>query len=209
MLNQKAFFKLSYGLYVISSCHNGKNAGCVVNTFAQVTAEPARVTVAVNKENFTTGVIQKAGRFEAVALAQSASMELIGMFGFHTSADTDKFKGFKTQTGQKGIPYICEQVTARFQCRVIDQMDAGTHLIFLAEVEEAEVLSNEESMTYAYYHQVKKGLTPPKASSYQPKAAKGFRCKICGYVLEAEELPEGFTCPICGRSADFFEKITD
>lgn len=208
-MDQKAFFKLSYGLYLISSSHEGKAAGCVVNTFAQVTSSPARVTVAVNKENFTTGVIQKSGRFEAVVLAQSAPMELIGLFGFHTSADTDKFSGFQVKVDENGVPYVCEQVTARFQCRVIGEMDAGTHLVFLAEVEEAEVLSGEEPLTYAYYHQVKKGLTPPKASSYQPKPVKGFRCKICGYVLEAEELPEGFTCPICGRDATFFEKITD
>ncbi len=207
MIDPKAFFQMNYGLYLIGSKLEGKAAGCVVNTLAQVTAIPEKMVVAVHKDNFTTGIIQKSGLFTGVALAKEASMDLIRTFGFRTSADTDKFSGFLTKTDSRGVPYIAEQISARFSCKVTGQMDLGTHLLFLGEVYEAERFE-AEPMTYSYYHQVKNGVTPPKASSYQPPVqTKGYRCKICGYVYEGETLPEGFVCPICKKGPEFFEKL--
>lgn len=123
-MNAKALQKLSYGLYLISTEHEGKAAGCVVNTFTQATSSPARVTVTINKGNFTTGMIQKSGKFTAVVLAQDAGMELIGRFGFRSSSDLDKFEGWKTAVGKNGVPYVAEQVVAQFECRVIGELDA-------------------------------------------------------------------------------------
>ena len=105
------------------------------------------------------------------------------------------------------MPYVAEQTVARFSCKVIDEVDLGTHILFVGEVLSAERLSDEEPMTYAYYHKVKKGVTPPKASSYQPKAVKGWRCKVCGYVLESDTIPDDFVCPICGQGREQFEQI--
>ncbi|MDO4399420.1 MAG: flavin reductase [Coriobacteriia bacterium] len=220
MVDRKAFFSLSYGVYVISAVDAGKQAGCIVNTFNQVTSSPARVSVTVNKENFTTGVILASGRFEASVLAQSAPMELIGRFGFKSSADIDKFAETEYALDEAGVPYVTEHVVAHIGARVIETVDVGTHMLIVGEVEDAAVLSNEEPMTYAYYHEVKGGKTPPKASSYtpdEPEAAPaaepapaariGWKCKICGYVVEMDELPEDFKCPICGMGREMFERV--
>ncbi|MEG0720623.1 MAG: flavin reductase family protein, partial [Lachnospiraceae bacterium] len=146
-MDKKAFQKLSYGLYLISTKAGDHTAGCVVNTFAQVTSDPAQVTIAINKDNHTTSLIQESGYFTCVALSQSATMELIGTFGFHSSKDYDKFKDFKTATDANGIPYVCEQASARFSCKVSSQMDVGSHVIFLGEVQDAEILDIAVPMT--------------------------------------------------------------
>ena len=153
-------------------------------------------------------MIQESGVFAAMALTKSADMDLIGKFGFQSSRDVDKFEGIACKTDGNGVKYITGPVAARFACKVIDTMDAGTHLIFLADVQEAEVLSDDEVMTYTYYHEVRKGTTPPKASSFQKEPqVQGWRCKVCGYVYEGETLPPDFVCPICKKGAEFFEKI--
>ena len=221
-IDTKAFRSMSYGLYIISAKSGDTTAGCVVNTFQQVTSKPARVSVAINKENFTTGVILESGRFEVSVLAESATMELIGRFGFKTSSEIDKFAETKHETDAAGVPYVAEHAVAHFGARVIDKVDVGTHYLIVGEVECAEVLSGEPPMTYAYYHQVKGGKTPPKASSFDPdggitpepapaqddaKPRIGWRCKLCGYVVEMDELPEGFTCPMCGVGREMFERI--
>ena len=210
MIEQKAFFSLNYGMYLLSSRQGDVVSGCVVNTLAQVTSAPLQMTVAVNKENYTTDIIQKSGLFTAVALTEDAGMELIGAFGFHSSRDKDKFDGFRTRADENGIPYICQQTAARFCCRVKGQLDLGTHILFLGEVLAAEPLEDRPPMTYAYYHQVKKGITPPKASSYlPPKPQKGYRCRICGHILESDTIPQGFVCPVCGHGPEDLEKILD
>ena len=166
-MDKKAFFKLSYGLYIITTAYDGKNSGCVVNTFTQVTSEPAKVSVAINKNNFTKQQIEKSGSFSAVVLSQDADIKLIGTFGFRSSADTDKFAGLPTKQDAHGNPYVTQSTAARFTCKVIDMVDVGSHVLFIAEVEDAEVLSDAEPMTYSYYHQIKKGTTPKNAPSYQ------------------------------------------
>lgn len=213
-MDLQALFTMSYGLYVVSSADGERRSGCIVNTLTQVTAEPPRLVVAVNKDNVTTEIIRKAGRFTGVALGVGAGMELIGRFGFRSGRDLDKFDGIPYGEDESGIPYPTEHAVARFSCRVIGETDLGTHVLFVGELTEAERLLDEEPMTYAYYHQVKKGLTPKNASSYNPteKAAvkeapkkESWRCTICGYVHEGP-LPEDFTCPVCGVGAELFEK---
>lgn len=208
-MDEKALFKLSYGLYIISSSFEGKDAGCVVNTLHQVTSSPIQVSVAVHKDNVTQQIIDQAKRFDAVVLTQDVDMDVIGTFGFHSSKDINKFEKVSYQRDQTGIPYVNEHVAARLSCRVVNQLDVGSHMMFIAEVEEAEVLSQEEVMTYAYYHQVKNGTTPKNASSYQAteEVKKGWRCTICGYIYEGDPLPTDFVCPICGAPASVFEKL--
>ena len=223
MIDSKAFRSMSYGVYIVSAFDGKTLAGCVVNTVVQVPSKPARVSVAINKENFTAGVVQRAGRFEATVLAESAPMELIGTFGFRTSSEVDKFSTCERAFDHAGVPYVTEHAVAHVGARVIETIDAGTHLLFIGEVDEASVLSSEAPMTYAYYHQVKGGKTPPKASSYEGPAAEaaapaaepaaepgkryGWRCTVCGYVLEQDELPADFKCPICGMGPDKFERV--
>lgn len=209
-MDMKAFYSLSCGLYLVGAAHEGRDYGCVVNTVTQVTAEPAKLMVAINKENATTAAVLESGRFEAAVLCETAPMELIGTFGFKTSREVDKFAPFQTAQDAHGVPYVTQDVAARFGCKVVDTLDAGTHMLIIGLVEEAETLSSGAPMTYAYYHRVKNGLTPPKASSYQPRQEKkpgGWRCKVCGYIYEGDTLPADYKCPICGQPASVFEKL--
>jgi flavin reductase (DIM6/NTAB) family NADH-FMN oxidoreductase RutF len=171
-MDKKAFFKISYGLYIVTTSFDGKDSGCVVNTLAQVTSDPPKVSVAINKNNFTEGQIEKSGRFAAVVIGQEADIKLIGTFGFRSSADTDKFAGVPTQRDANGIPYVTQSTLARFSCKLDKTLDLGTHVMLVGNVEDAEVLSDGEPMTYSYYHQIKKGTTPRNAPSYQKPTAK-------------------------------------
>jgi flavin reductase (DIM6/NTAB) family NADH-FMN oxidoreductase RutF/rubredoxin len=239
MIDRKAFHSFSYGLYIISSVGGeasagGRAVGCVVNTLQQVTSSPFRVSVAINKDNHTAQVIQRAGKFAATIIAQSAAMELIGTFGFMSSKDVDKFADFAVTFDEQGTPFVSEQMVARFSVKVIETIDVGTHMLFVGDVVEAKVLSDEPPITYDYYRAVKGGKTPPKASSYvgdetvgeavsgtsaadadgsptptppAPKGQTAWLCKVCGHVEIAKTLPEGFKCPICGQPKEVFEKI--
>lgn len=153
-IDSTAMFSMSYGLYVVASEADGLKAGCVVNTAVQVTAEPIRMSVAVHKDNVT-------------ALDQTADMPYIGNFGFRTSDTYDKFEKYQTAVSETGSPYCPEHACAMYACKLIDTVDVGTHYLFVGEVVQAERLSDELPLTYAYYHSTLKGKTPPKASSYQ------------------------------------------
>lgn len=166
-LDRKAFHKLSYGLYIVSTAFEGKDSACVVNTLQQVTYEPAKMSVAISKNNFTEQQIEKSNFFAAVALTQDADIKLIGTFGFRTSRDIDKFAGLKAARDENGAPYITESVTARFSLKLVDKFDLGSHVMLIGEVTGAEVLSEAEPLTYSYYQQIKKGTTPKNAPSYQ------------------------------------------
>ena len=165
-IDQTAMFAMSYGLYVVSAEADGLKAGCVVNTAVQVTADPIRLSVAVHKDNVTAGAIARAGAFAVTALDQTADMPYIGNFGFRSSDTYDKFATYRTAVSEVGSPYCPEHVCAVYGCRLIDTVDVGTHCLFIGEVEQAELLSGEPPLTYAYYHSTLKGKTPPKASSY-------------------------------------------
>ncbi|MEG0776522.1 MAG: flavin reductase [Raoultibacter sp.] len=219
-----AFFSLNYGLYIVSSAYGDEKAGCIVNTFSQVTAEPIQVSVALNKGNRTTEVIQKAGCFTAVCLAQDVPMETIGTFGFHSGVDTDKFAAWPHASDAAGMPYVIDHTVARFSAKVVDTLDLGTHILFIGEATEAEVTSSATPMTYAYYHQVKGGKTPPKASTFAAeetlpvvsadpavlgKKRIGWLCSVCGYIEWADELADDFICPVCGVGKDMFERIEE
>ncbi len=206
-MNLESFFKLTYGLYIVSSAFEENRSGCVVNTLSQVTAEPIQLTVAIHKDNFTAQLIQKSQRFNGVALTQGVPMEQIRRFGFQSGRDVDKFAGIPLAFDAAGIPYPTQSVAAMFSCKVVDQLDLGSHLLFVGLAEQGELLSNEPVLTYTDYHMVKKEQTPPKASSYQAPKKQGWRCKICGYVYEGDTLPEGFICPVCKKDASFFEKL--
>ena len=223
MIDKTAFRSLSYGLYLVAATDGERRAACVANTFQQVTSSPLQVSVALNKDNLTTDVIMDSGRFTVSCLAQDATMELIGTFGFHCSADVDKLASCETGVDAAGVPYVAEQCVARFSVRVVQAVNLGTHILYIGEVEEAEALCAGEPMTYAYYHLVKGGKTPPKASSYlpgeasvapaapaagdAPKPKYGWRCTVCGHIEYVDELPDDFVCPVCGLGKDMFERV--
>ena len=136
--------------------------------------------------------------------------QALSLCGSKSGRDVDKFAGFAWARDINGVPYVTEQCAARFACTVVNEVDLGTHILFVARVDDWAVLDDVPQMTYDYYHAVKKGLTPPKASSYRPPEEKvtGWRCTVCGYIYEGETLPANYKCPICGQGAEVFEKIT-
>lgn len=167
-----AFYKVTYGLYIVSVRCGGKDCGCIVNTLQQVTAEPAKMSVALSKNNFTESLIEQSGYFAAVALTQDADIRLIGNFGFKSGRDVDKFATYPFERDINGVAYITQSVAARFSLKLTDKLDVGTHMILVGDVLDAQVLSDAKPMSYAYYHLVKKGTTPKNAPSYQKPTAK-------------------------------------
>lgn len=223
MIDRAAFHSLSYGLYLVTSkLPDGRKVGCVANTFAQVSSNPPLVSVALNKENATTAAIRESGRFAASVLAESAGMELIGAFGFKSSLEVDKFAGVQQEVDEAQIPCITEKAVACFSVKVIEVVEAGTHLLFVGEVEQARTLSDEKPMTYAYYHQVLRGKTPPKAATYdgsageQVSTAEGGEAGATGPTGNAAATAGGeapltrtaWQCTLCGY-IEYVDELPD
>ena len=201
-MDTKAMFKIGYGLYVLTAREDGKDNGCIVNTFQQVTDEPLRVSVCVNKANHTCGMIARTGVFNVSVIAESATFDLFKRFGFQSGATVDKFADFPCPRSPNGVLAVDRSVNAVVSGKVFQTVDLGTHLMFLADVTDAVVRSTEETATYAYYQRAIK----PRP---QPQVKRGWRCLICGYFYEGEELPADFVCPICKHPASDFERVGD
>ncbi len=165
-MDATALYKFQSGLYVVSA-RDGEDVGaCIINTGLQLTSDPLQVEVVVNKQNHTEGVIARAGHFALTVVTESANMLYVGRFGFRTSATYDKFDGIAHEDTVLGDPYTPENAACVLACDVVKTLDVGTHTIFVGEVKDAQVLSQDTPMTYAYYHTVLKGKTPAKASSF-------------------------------------------
>lgn len=200
-MNANALFKISYGLFILTAEENGFDNGCVINTLTQQTGNPCTVSVTVNKSNKTCKMIKSTGKFNVSVISENAPFELFRHFGFQSGRDTEKFRDYpNSERAENGIYYIPGYTNAYFCCKVKSVTDLGTHLLFIAEVEDAEILSDFESMTYDFYH---KNVKPKP----QKTEKKGYRCKICGYIYEGETLPEDFVCPVCKHPASDFERI--
>lgn len=207
-MDLKAFFSLSYGVYVISSFANEKDTACIANTFTQVTAEPPKVSIALHKDNYTTSLIKETRVFNCSVLLADVEMDTIRRFGFQSGRDVNKFDGISYIKDELGIKHIDKEIAATFSCKVEQVIDVGTHVIYIGEVVACHSYSNEPVLTYADYHTKKKGTTPKLAPSYVKEVTKkGYRCTICGFILEDEVLPDDYKCPICNAPADLFEKI--
>lgn len=167
-MNKSTLFKLNYGVYIVTSKFQDAFSGCVVNTVTQITAEDKpKLTVAINKENYTCELVEKSKKINISILSQEADMMLIGKFGFRTGGEFDKLKDSKYIMGKNEIPIISQKVVGYMEANVIDVIDCSTHNLFVLELQEAEILNEDVlPMTYSYYHNVVKGKTPPKASTY-------------------------------------------
>lgn len=201
-MDNKALFKISYGLYLLSAKENGKDNGCIVNTLSQITDSPLRVSVTVNKLNLTHDMIKRTGMFGASILSESAPFDIFRSFGFQSGRDAQKFEGFDAEEDINGILHLTKHCTGFVSGKVVEEYDLGTHTTFIADVVDAGVLSEENSMTYTYYHKFVKPAPPAKKA-----AVKGWRCTVCGYVYEGEELPADFICPLCKHGASDFVPI--
>lgn len=200
-MNTNALFKIGYGLYILSCHENGKDNACIVNTVMQVTSNPCKIAICINKINHTCKMLKNTRKFNISVLDEGADFELFKHFGYQSGKDVDKFVNFiHTKRTPNGVLYITKNTNAYLSAWVQEEIDLDTHIMFIAQLVEAEVLSEKPTVTYDYYQ---KNIKPKP----QTTEKKGWRCKICGYIYEGEELPADFICPICKHGAVDFEKI--
>jgi flavin reductase (DIM6/NTAB) family NADH-FMN oxidoreductase RutF/rubredoxin len=237
-MNIEAFFKVTYGLYIVSSRDGNNYDGHISNTVFQVTADPPKFAVASHKNNLTTSYIEKSKLFSISILEQDIDLDFLGPWGFKSGKNVDKFKGISYKLGKTGVPIVLDKTVAYFECEVMEKVDTGTHILFIGRVVDAEILNNRSKpLTYGYYREVVKGLSPQNSPTYtgdhpekkvhhEPvvaveKPAK-YQCSICGYIYDPEEgddhsgiapgtafedIPDDWTCPICGVSKKDFFMI--
>ena len=199
-------FNIQYGLFVITTKDDDRDNGCISNTVAQVTAQPNRISVALNKSNFTTELIQKSGRFTASILSEAADFELFKHFGFQSGRTVNKFADFTDcRRVSNGTFAITRGTNAFISVDVEQAIDLGTHMLFIGLVTEMETLSDTPSATYNYYQANIKPKPQPAGKTEDGKTI--WRCSICGYEYVGEELPEDFICPICKHPASDFVKV--
>ena len=200
-IQKEAMFKLSYGLFVLTANDAGKDNGCIINTCIQTTENPTTVVIAVNKDGLTHDMVVKTKKFNLSIIDESAPMALFEHFGFQSGKNVNKFKNsvWGARKSENGVYYLSENVNAYISGYVTDMIDMGTHTLFIATVVKAEKLADTASATYDYYF---KNIKPAPAPQ-----AKGWICKICGYIYEGEELPADYICPLCKHPASDFEKI--
>ncbi|MCX8172064.1 MAG: flavin reductase family protein [Archaeoglobaceae archaeon] len=168
-MNLQALYKISYGLYIVTSLKNGKFAGQIANTVFQVTSEPPKVAVCLNKKNTTHEFVKDSKIFSVSVLEKDTPLQFIGRFGFKSSRDFNKFYGINFRVEKTGSPIVIDHAVAFIEAKVVSEFDVGTHTLFVGEVVNAEVLSNAEVMTYEHYHFVKKGKAPKTATVYLEK----------------------------------------
>nr|WP_330367534.1 flavin reductase [Butyrivibrio sp. AE3006] len=208
-MNTKAMYKLSYGLFVCTAVRGDKKNGCIINTAIQVASEPNRISIAVNKANFTHDMIKDTGVCNISAISKDADFDLFKHFGFQSGRDVDKFgadyDASNYAMADNGVPYIVSGTNAYFSLKVEQEVDLGSHTLFICEPTFMTVLSDTASCTYEYYQS---DIKPkPEAVGTTPKGETVWRCRICGYEWVGEELPDDFICPICKHPKADFEKL--
>lgn len=215
-MDTKAFFDMSYGLYILGVMDGNRPTGCTVNTVFQITSDPPVMAISCNHQNFTNEVIKRTGRVAVAILDQDTPLDTIGGFGFRSGREVDKFDGVEFVRTSGGLPVPKEHLCGWLECQVEGSFEGSTHTVFFARVVDCARTGGGTvpPMTYALYHDVKNGKTPPTAPHYQPeepKATEGkWICPFCGYQYDGdvpfEELPDDWKCPMCGQPKRLFEK---
>jgi len=231
-MNLEAFFKISYGLYVIATKHEHKLNGYIANTAFQVTATPAQIAISCSKANHTCHLIEKSRCFSISILKQEASAETIGLFGYKSGSNLNKFSNINYITAVTGAPVVTNDCLAWFDCKVNKMVDVGSHILFIATIEDNGLLDKAGiPLTYSHYHEVKKGRAPKNAPTYideskfhsiEKSEHKKYKCLACGYIYDPEigdettgiapgtpfeSLPDDWLCPTCGSPKEMFEAI--
>ncbi|MEN8225457.1 MAG: flavin reductase [Bacteroidota bacterium] len=234
-MNIQSLFKVTYGLYIVSSKDGDKLNGHISNTVFQVSAEPPRFAVATNKGNLTTDYMQKSKVFSISILQQDCDLEFLSPWGFHSGREINKFENTNYITGKSGAPIVLDKTIAYIDCKVDTVIDTGSHILFIGQVLDAQTLKDGVApLTYTYYRDVIKGVSPKNAPTHIKKdhdadpdiipetKLNSFQCLVCGYIYDPEkgdeakgippgtsfeELPDDWTCPICGVSKDEFKQL--
>lgn len=226
MINYDALFKISYGLYIVSSGDRNRGNGFISNTVFQVTAEPPAFAICCNKNNYTAEFLQRSGVFSVSVLHTGASPDLFGWFGYRTGKDLDKMQGLNVIYGERtGVPVVLNDSIAFLECRITRTIDVGTHLLFIGELLHSAVLDDtRDPITYAYYRQTRKAVAPKNAPTYvdkskleakiQTTAYKKYECTACGYIYDEAiegkkfaDLPSDWVCPSCGTPKEDFIEV--
>jgi len=229
-MNPKAIQKLGYGLYIVCSKNEDKFNGQIANTIFQVCSEPPVIAVAINRQNLTHEFIVQSKVFTGSILSQETPLSFIGNFGFKSGRQVDKFANVHYKLGETLVPIVLDHTLAYLEAKVFNQLEVGTHTIFLGEIVEGEVVKEGDPMTYAYYHRVKRGTTPKSAPSYVEETKKvvsstiKYKCNVCGYIYDPEKgdpdggiipgtpfdkIPDSWACPVCGATKDMFAKMEE
>ncbi len=236
-MNTEAFFKITYGLFIISSGNRSKKNGYIANTAFQVTAEPPQIAISCNRDNYTHSLLEKSKVFSISVLKQETSPEIIGTFGYKSGKDNDKFADVEYIYGETGVPVVTQDSIAWFECRVVNQFEVGTHTVFIGEIINNELINgNEMPLTYDYYRNVKKGKAPKNAPTYikdttaavsetiEDKKDLGpkYQCVVCDHIYNPvegdpdggiapgtpfEDIPDDWMCPVCGAEKSDFEPM--
>ena len=201
--NPAALFKFQYGLFALSAREGDKDNACIINTAIQMANKPERISISVIKANHTCGMIERTGVFNLSLLTKEVPFAFFQHFGFQSGAEVDKFADWSDcARSDNGLYYINRYTNAMFSCRVVESYDQGSHRLFIAEITESKLFSNDETVTYDYYRSHIKPA-PPKLA---PAEKATWVCSVCGYVYEGETLPADFICPLCKHPASDFVK---
>ncbi len=232
-MNLEAYFKITYGLYVVSSVLDNKLNGFISNTVFQVTAEPGQFAIACSKNNFTADMIMQSNVFALSALQKETRTDIIGAFGYRSGKDIEKFVNFNYKIGKTGAPILLDDSIAWFECVVSQTVDMGSHILFIGKVVDGDLIDSAgEPLTYAWYRDVKKGKAPKNAPTFidanklkeQAKTnfPQKYTCNACGHIYDPalgdpehgiptgtrfEDLPENWVCPVCGAEKTEFSRI--
>ena len=198
--DMNALFKIGYGLYVVTSNDGKQNNGLIVNTVTQVSDNPNRIAVNINKANYSYHVIKQTGILNVNCLTVDAPFKVFENFGFQSGRNTDKFVNYPYILSDNGLPILTNYINASISLKVENYIDLDSHGMFICSVTEARVMNNKETMTYEYYQ---KNVKPKPDTD----GKKGFVCKVCGYVYEGDVLPDDYICPLCKHGASDFEPI--
>ncbi|MCR4735430.1 MAG: flavin reductase [Treponema sp.] len=202
-MDNKALYNISYGLFLLGSQHEGKINACITNTCIQVASSPVRLAISVLNQNYTCDLIKKSGVFCLSILDNTSKFDIFKHFGYQSGKNVDKFADWEYKTDKNGCPYVIKNSCSIISCKVVSQSDLDTHTLFIAEIEDAQIISQNSPVTYADYQKDIK----EKVQIQEEKKIIGWRCKICGYEYMEEELPEDFECPFCGHPREDFEPI--
>ena len=201
-MDNRVLFNIGYGLYVLTAQEGNQDNGCIINTVMQVTSDPCQIAIAVNKRNYTNQMIQNTKKFNISVLSENAKFDTFKHFGFQSGRDVDKFATFNyIKRSPNGLLYITKDTNSYMSAFVKQEIDLGTHTLFIAQLVAAETLSDIPTATYTYYQQNIK----PKPEKTEKR---GWRCKICGFIYEGDDLPADYICPVCKHGAADFERIS-
>lgn len=228
-MNLESLFTINYGMYIVSSHYKDKMNGQIANAVMQVTAEPPKIAICVSKNNLTCDLIMKSRVFSISTLSIDAPMPFLGLFGFKSGREIDKFKDIKYKISLTKAPIVLEHTISYFECEMENSLDAGSHVIIVGKVIDAQFVNEGEAMSYNYYRQVRHGTAPKNAPTYikknnedkkEDKVMQKYRCNVCGYIYDPEkgdpdsnidpgtafaDLPEAWVCPVCGADKSAFE----